>query len=247
MKEILKLEENELDMVQFRCYFVSPDGQISEPPKKPVAVKCDNAHEAMRYFLVGNIYGTHLLWLRVHKRFLFENMEWPKISQHEDACLSVQLFAKTQKFMTIEDILYYYLQRSESVSHQSSLKKSHREDAILASEFVINFVSKNFPDLLPEALFHPAFNFYNIINEYIKLDRPDSKEIINQFAGLIKAKYFRMQAELKKQGRKLDMGYDLKYARKKLLAMKLFAYCPRLIIWALKIFFKRHALSDIRK
>ncbi|MBQ3626068.1 MAG: glycosyltransferase family 2 protein [Synergistaceae bacterium] len=246
-KAIKVLEENNLDMVQFGAYFVNAAGETSEPLKQPFKVKFDNVQDTLKYFFTGGIYGTHYAWNKVCRRSLFENIEWPKISTREDACISVQLFSKARKFIVTEEKFYYYLQRTDSLIHCSYLNISKREDSVKASEFVINFIERNFPDLLPEALFHPTFGFFDVIMEYIKLDLPESKEIIKQFAALIRNKYFRMRRELKRQKRKLDMGYDLKFSRKKLLAMKLFAYCPSLIIFALKIYFKRHALGEIKK
>ncbi|MBR1417770.1 MAG: glycosyltransferase family 2 protein [Synergistaceae bacterium] len=228
-RAIKVLEANDCDMVQFGHYEVYPDGRILEEHKcRPV--KADNAHDAFKYFASVILNSATLLWDKVYKRSLFENLQWPKVSYTEDYCTDTQLFAKVQKFMSIDESFYYHTANPDSVCSRVLVNRQSIEDFITGSKFVTNFTAKAMPEFLPEILCYSVYINFSIIIGLITLYYPED------LCKIMSRDYKRMNSELKRQNRKLDMNPPLssKLSRKQRVIMYLLANCPRLYYAYLK-------------
>ena len=150
-KAIKVLEENDCDMVQFGIYTVDLDGNIIKEWHRD-NMTFNNSRDVYLYFLT-NKSPTWNVWDKVYKRSLFDNIEWPHISMMEDYCISAQLFARTQKLMTIDEYFYYYVQNPASLCHDSpNTNPKIRKDIAIACDLVVKLTEKNFPEMLPDAL-----------------------------------------------------------------------------------------------
>ena len=203
-KVIKVLEENDCDMVQFGYRSVDEQGKIiSEHHREPV--KFDNERDAFKYFVYIILINSALVWEKVYKRAIFDNIEWPKLSGHEDFCTSVQLFAKVKKFIAIDDVFYCHFDNLKSESRLMIETKSKISNIIDGAKFCSNFTEKTMPELLPEMLYFLISVNTNIISLI------DNKDIINQIRSITTRDYQRMKSELKKQNRKLYIKRDHKH------------------------------------
>jgi len=229
------LEENSCDMVQFAIYSVDIDGKILKEWRRENLIFND-AREAYKYFLT-DINPAWNVWDKVYKRELFKNIEWLKISALEDYCVSAQLFAKAQKFMTINKFLYNYVQHSGSTMHRPSSGPQQSDEALKSAvSLVVNLTQKNFPDLMPEALWH-KINLYHII--YMSGKQIITKQDVQNML----RDYNHMRSDLKAQGRELYI--DKRMRRKQEIKVWMLAHCPRFYKFYLTTRLKLHALTGI--
>ncbi|MBR0097108.1 MAG: glycosyltransferase family 2 protein [Synergistaceae bacterium] len=203
------LEENNADMVQFGIYDVDLDGKIIKEWQRD-DLTLNNASEIYKYFLTSEVASWPLVD-KVYKRSLFENLEWPKISMTEDYCISAQLFARAQKFMTINKFLYYYVQNPASLCHDKpKTNPKIRDDIFTSSNFVVNLTGQKFPELLPYAIERKMGAFAAFLADF-------SEDIWPQIQQSILKDYQFMRSELKLNfikfiNRKLFLhGYFLAY------------------------------------
>ena len=241
-KAIKVLEENDCDMVQFGICDVDLKGNIIKEWHRD-NMTFNNSRDVYLYFLTYKT-PTWSMVDKVYKRSLFNNIEWPHISMMEDYCISAQLFARTQKLMTIDEYFYYYIQNPTSLCHDNpNTNPKIRNEQDTANEFVINFTDKTFPEFLPEILWRRVESIYNILINYISQGYNGWREVIKQLLPILKQDYKRMKQELKAQGR--ELCFNKKLIRKTKIHLSLLIHCPSLYKFYLKTRLKIHALTGI--
>lgn len=77
--------------------------------------------------VIEQIYGTDVqylmtAWGKLYKKELFENIRYPIGKLHEDEFIIAELLHKTSRFVYVKAKLYYYFQRSSSITGNISEK-----------------------------------------------------------------------------------------------------------------------------
>ena len=240
------LEEHDCDMAQFGIKLVDRDGNLIEKWERQDLI-FNNTSEAYKYLFTDR-YPAWNVWDKVYKRELFKNLEWPKISALEDYCMSAQLFAKAQKFITINKNFYNWLQRDDSTMHKP-VTEGKLEDSLIGSALVVDLTQQKFPALMPEVLIRRADCIYGFCI-YI-LNVPSAKqEKLNSLAKTFMSDYKLMRSELKAQQRELyikDINeiQKLRFPRKRQIIIWLIANCPNLYKNYLKLRLKIHDVTGI--
>ena len=194
------LEANNLDLVQFGIKLVDLDGKnLGSWRREDLTFNSPN--EAYQYFLLDPVPAWNV-WDKVYKREIFNNLIWPKVSALEDYCMSAQLFAKAQKFMTLNKLFYNYVQRQDSTLRLKSIEQSKHDEMITSLDLVINLTQNNFPDLLPEALWRKILYLERIFMDYAAAredEVSDRSGNLNNLLNDIRSHYLKFHAELKRQ------------------------------------------------
>ena len=240
-KVIKILEENDCEIVQFGYYEVSPDGKIIKEHRRE-RLEFDNAHDVFEYYSTDKYLtwkdGIWMVWDKVYKRSIFDNIEWLQVTGPEDWCISVQLFAKVKKFMAMDELFYYYLINPAGYCLQPMTDKK-REDMIKAQDFIIKVTQNNFPEFLPEALRRGLEFADGCCMFYMSQDNgADLKALQSSSREALKL-YKELRGELKKRGDELHFNFK-HFAR-----IWLCAYCPALAAAYLKVRLKIHELTGI--
>ena len=173
---------------------------------------------------------------------MFENIEWPKINMAEDYYISAQLFAKAQKFASISEVFYYYVNNPSSICHQP-YNKSKRDDILTANNFVIDLTQNKFPEFLPEIISGQLEGIAAILLKYILSDYSDRREVMRQFTEIYKHDYKLMKSELKRQGRRLELKQTASLKQK--IHLWLLIHCQNFYKIYLTTRLKIHALTGI--
>ena len=238
------LENNNCQSVRFGFYLVTPTGEIISEDK-PKKFESDNTHDSFAYYIKNDSPAWNL-WDKVYKRILFDGIDWPDLKMTEDYYVSAQLFAKTQKFMTIDKVFYYYLKNPSNISHIPFQSKSRRDTITKTSELTVNFTVNNFPEFLPEILSR-RIDFINaIFTSYLNLNINSSErnEILKHTAQLMLTDCNKLILELKRQGRELYYSSKI-YNFKTRVYFLLAAKAPRLYEFYLNARMKLHELTGI--
>lgn len=90
--------------------------------------------------------------LKLYKKEMFSNLEFPYGKTNEDFVLMYKLFYKTQKIIYISDILYYYYFRENSITSSSFSEKQF--DKIDNCIEMLEYIKFNLPEIKNEAYYY---------------------------------------------------------------------------------------------
>ena len=243
-KVIKILEENDCDIVQFGYYTVRSNGKIISEYKHEEA-KIEGAHNAFKYFMYIIPENSVLVWDKVYKRELFENLEWPKLTYYEDFAANIQLFAKAKKFMAISDNFYYHVIHNAQVSFAPRIDKEKLYNDMTALKFLVDFTAKTMPECLPEMLYHSVYSYFGMVSLPVPKADPEIKKLIMQCEENLSRNYKLMKSELKRQGRKLNVKVTQQDSLKQKIHLWLLIHCPKFYKFYLRTRLKIKALTGI--
>lgn len=119
-----------------------------------------------------------IAWGKLYKRDLFDDIRYPVGKYHEDEFVTYKLLYKSTKVVVTDAKLYYYLQRSNSITGSTySLKRLEKLEAL--EEAVMFFKSKSNEELSELAQFRYMLNIqiayykvkYEMNHEKIVMDK----------------------------------------------------------------------------
>lgn len=95
---------------------------------KPVVL---NRTEALGKLFAKDAYLHYTLaWNKMYKRVLFEDISYPIGKIHEDEFIAYKILGKTKRVVFIDEPLYYYMQRPDSIMKEPfSEKRFHKVEA----------------------------------------------------------------------------------------------------------------------
>jgi len=147
--------------------------------------------------------STVVIWNKLYKRSLFENIRFPKGKIHEDEFTTHKLLYKSKKLVYTDKTFYYYRQNPTSIMNSKFNKK--RLDILDAMQERLEFAEK----IGNEMFINKTLNKYmfRLVYFYYKCKKeiPEEKEIINDIKKrsnslylkyYIKGKY-RMRSKIK--------------------------------------------------
>jgi len=110
--------EHKSDLVMFDYQVVSSDNEIKPNYHDRKEGKC-SWQEGID-LLLGQV-GVYA-WNKLYKRALFEGIRYPEGRLFEDSPTTWKLICKAENVYYIENTLYFYYMRSDSILHQTSIK-----------------------------------------------------------------------------------------------------------------------------
>ena len=150
LKLVSALEKENCELAECGYNLVSENGKIISECHLNNELCASNLECVEKYVKKQNT--TNYLCNKVYKKSLFNDIEFVKLYASEDACVLLQLFAKSNKKITISDCLYNYVQTGTSLSRKPyNLSKN---DVIKAGKYMYNFCLKHYPHL---SLYYNAF------------------------------------------------------------------------------------------
>lgn len=167
------IAKEQADVVIFgRCYVYEDNRKVVR--EKQGIYKVMTGAEAtalMNTSLLG--YYDVAAWDKVYKRSLFDGIEYPEGKLSEDWYTTYKVFARAQKVAYDSKPLYYYRQRGGSITHNARVNY----DAIYASKEVLDFVKKEQPEFLREAIFSYVYATIGVMDNLIEQQNIDKVEI----------------------------------------------------------------------
>lgn len=124
--------------------------------------------QASEFLYKNSDYGSIVLWNKLYKIELFEDIRFPDKKICEDQFVTPQLYLKSNKIVFTNQIYYYYVQSENSVMRSNfSLRKldsieSFRETKKLYRENGLNHISK----MIDETYSYILLKYYNILCDY---------------------------------------------------------------------------------
>ena len=101
------------------CNFLKVDDNGNTLNKKKSTVSIKNVVltglEAVQRLILNDGYHYTIAWCKLYKAELFQEVRFPKGKYNEDEFVSHVLYAKCSRVACVEEALYYYVQRKDSI------------------------------------------------------------------------------------------------------------------------------------
>ncbi len=164
------------------CNFYYENYQGSLTKKKECQNQIYTSTEALKDIFLIQKNLEIMVWNKLYKKELFtkNNITFPKSMIHEDNFVTYKLFAKSKRISLINDKLYYYVQRNNSITNTYSKKRLDVLKSI--DEIKAYFISRKD---LNEAINCYEFSTYlTIIN--LLIDKKEDPDTLNKLIKIIK-------------------------------------------------------------
>lgn len=163
-----------------------------------------------------------IAWGKLYKRDLFDDIRYPVGKYHEDEFVTYKLLYKSTKTVVTDAKLYYYLQRSNSITGSTySIKRLEKLEAL--EEAVMFFRSKNNKELTELAQFRYMLNI-QIAYYKVKYEMNHEKMIIDK----LRLQYHKKFHEFKSNMESVPMM--------KKMALKIFYTFPNLYCFIIRLY-----------
>lgn len=170
------LKDNDADMCICNYTKVWKDGQEKRKHTDVMKGECAEPHEALKWIERPHSWSYVVVWPRLYKRHVFDNLRFPQGKIHEDEFLVHKIYLACKKIVTIKDSLYYYRDNPKSIMRNSPLGISHIDRFEAVYERFQDYKKLGYTDLLPGTVESAKYNLSKV-NNYIVKSPEDKKRI----------------------------------------------------------------------
>ena len=143
--------------------------EIPEESRQVIDITEDNR---LNYMLGETKIIFTVVWNKLYKRKLFQNIRFPEGKLHEDEFVTYKLLHSAGKVCYLKDAFYYYVQRTSSIMGEGiNLKTLQRLDAF--QERMLFYQKRNMQDYYYQMLNHYRY----FLNDFIKNGYGKRKEL----------------------------------------------------------------------
>ncbi len=152
-----------------------------QQPESP-AVTRYTAEEALRLLLSDKHYLRTIVWNKLYRRHLLENIFFPEGKIYEDNIWTPQIIGRSKLIITIDLPLYHYLLRPESLSHDVHNMYRRFMDKAEMVEQKIQYIHEHYPNLEDLAIAeYQSLCYFNYKQVSLKYRHLDSDGSIRRF------------------------------------------------------------------
>lgn len=155
-----KIQENDYDMIAFDVISINDGWESGDLIKLYYDFNENDKHEIMK-----NVYSPSYSWARIYKKELIENNKFSsKNYWYEDMYVMPKIVMDAKKIGYIEEGLYYYRQRQNSIT--SSFLNSKTLDVMHAWKDNLDVITKDYYDDYVFSLYKSIVSFIYFKPEY---------------------------------------------------------------------------------
>ena len=138
-------------------------------------------HEALTKLMYSHNGLTNSVSGKLYNRLLFKHTNFPVGKLYEDLATTYKIFAKAEKVASVDKIVYYYYQNTDSIMHAKYT--TERLQGITFAEEELEFMKKNFPDAKNAALYRLFYEHLLCLNDMPLscIDKNDSIKFIKRY------------------------------------------------------------------
>lgn len=112
------------DIVICRFMAVDCNGQSVDFLQRKNSGLWDNKKQ-----IADRLLDWHIAWDKLYKKSIWQGVEFPEHRYYEDFATIYKLAKNTKRLMSVDNVLYFYLQRQESIT--GAIKEKHIDDLFL--------------------------------------------------------------------------------------------------------------------
>ncbi len=149
MYEVLMsaLQETGADIAVCDRQMESKDSQPFQINICPSRIKCYSTESALRLIISGSNIIRNSVWNKLYKKKVLSNIKFPLKRIYEDIQWTSQIIGNANFLVYVNYRFYHYLQRSESLSHDSSLTIQRLLDKVEMFEQRKKYIQEYHPNL----------------------------------------------------------------------------------------------------
>lgn len=216
----------QISVCSFRKVYDSFLNYAKEKKDKNIIINKLNNVEALNNLFNELYLTTVVAWNKLYNKELFENIEYPKNKYHEDEYTTYQLIYKAQKIVYTNQVLYYYLQRNNSITGDAGTFSLRRLEALDAfHERTVFFYNKGLYDLCSES----AYRYLAcILKYYYRIDKNvrNNGIILNKLKDRYRKEYKKFRKIMKISWKKRLLLYIINI---NFIFLKLIYYAKKII------------------
>jgi glycosyltransferase involved in cell wall biosynthesis len=163
--------EFQADVVGCQLVNIS-DKKIFKPEKKDM-VLYNQSQMIKQLFFVG---GSLSVCNKIFKKHIFEDLRFDVNKYHEDAYIVLKWIEKTKRFVIINDGLYYYMHREDSITESDFSIK--RLDLIRAYKYDLEIIKKSYPDVIDYGELRLWWAYRNVLECILKSKKTNQTRCI---------------------------------------------------------------------
>ncbi len=141
-----------------------------------------NTYEAMENLILNNILSV-TVWNKLYKKDVIEKLRFKVGKTNEDDFYTYLAFDNANKISKLDEELYYYLQREDSIMGKNY--KLNRLDEIEAKYERLKFIEKNYKNLIllakKDVMFGCLYAYQQLLLNGQKTDIKKGKAIVNKY------------------------------------------------------------------
>lgn len=186
-----------------------------------------NGKDAIYELLTGGKYFGNAVWNRIYRRNIVNNLFFPEGKLYEDVLFSIQVFARTKRYVISGATAYNYVVEREGSIMNSIVKEQHITDAVYLYDARTEILKNNhMEELIP---LNDLAEIRNIVCSYYELYRnaeiKDKRTIRNELIDCLNTV----------KARKNQMGLVISL----ILAMK---YMPHVLYYMIRLYMKKRGV-----
>lgn len=148
-EDLLKaMDETNADVIECNYKYVYEGDEVADISYDEQSICAYNAEQALKE-LLSERKLKNVVWNKLYTKEIIGDIRFEVGKIHEDVFFTYQILGKAKCVAKLEEELYYYLQRNDSIMGvQFSLKNL---SSLEAKSNMVNYFRSNYPSLLPQA------------------------------------------------------------------------------------------------
>lgn len=171
--------QHQVDIVTFGCERITEDGKLLGGTEK-IQNQVLPSKKAIEELVIGNI--CDYAWNKVYRAYVFNGIWFPEKRCFEDAAVMYKVFLNANRIYTLNEKLYFYLQRSGSIVSSMNIKLL--EDLYQARKERYTALTAIYPDIAKKALYKAARGAIAVYDR--SLWEPGDAAILTEAKGFLK-------------------------------------------------------------
>lgn len=170
------------DIVECGVKKFTENNEINDVENSKLDFKIFNKFEAMQNLIMNKILSV-TVWNKLYKKDVIDKLRFKVGKTNEDNFFTYLAFDNANKISKLDDELYYYLQRENSIMGESY--KLNRLDEIEAKYERFKFIEKNYKNLTllakKDVMFGCLYAYQQLLKNGQERDIKKGKYILNKY------------------------------------------------------------------
>lgn len=181
-KLINVMKVSDSDIVECEIKKFKDTDEIDYIENNKLDFKTFNTYEAMEDLILNNILSV-TVWNKLYKREVIEKFRFKVGKTNEDDFYTYLAFDNSNKISKLDEELYYYLQREDSIMGKNY--KLNRLDEIEAKYERLKFIEKKYKNLIllakEDVMFGCLYAYQQLLRNGQKTDRKKGQVILKKY------------------------------------------------------------------
>ena len=186
MKMINIMEQTDSDIVECQFKKFNENERVNYLNKENIEFISFNTEEAIKNLILNCELST-TVWNKIYKTSVIKKLKFRVGKTNEDDFYTYLAFDNAKKITKLQDELYYYLQRPESI--MGKIYKLNRLDEIEAKYERLKYIEKNYKNLIliakQDTIFGSLYAYQRLLKDGEESDIEKGKKILSEYINRI--------------------------------------------------------------